>query len=488
MNFSSQDPGDGSAKPKAGGFPDPASSPHPFSAAPPIALPARLRHDYENLRKHIPAGEEALRRLLAFRDVRDERDARSRLEALFPGFRRSLFRSPYYAGLLEAKGLSPEDLATLEDLRGFPMLDRATLKARWRDLPALDLGDPGCADAVVIRSSGTTGDPADVLRDGYDQLHMWTVLQYWSAILGVELPRAPVVVLLCALPGGLEYESRLPTLFDGTLLRISTVRPRPLERLLDADPHVLFSDPAGFHWLAARERVPGPRLMLSSAQHFPRALRERVAERVEAPVVNYYSTSETGPIAWECLGSPGRFHVLAPDVWVESIASETGAGSSGAGAQGAAASGDLLVTRLRPSALPLLRYRTGDAGTVAFGTCACGHAGWTIDGFEGRSACFFVNPRGESVDAWQLAWIFKHFPLRAFRLTQSGRETFRLEIAAGAEGKESAPALLERLSGALILMGWKAPEIEAIPVEEIDCSGQKPTPFRAEWKPAGNRR
>src|SRR6185503_5752966 len=101
-----------------------------------------------------------------------------------------------------------------------------------------------------------------------------------------------------------------------------------------------------------------------------------------APIINYYATTELGPIAWECLREPGRFHILHPDVFVESL------------------EGELVVTRLRDSVLPLLRYRTGDRGQVVDEACACGLRGPSILGFLGREPCWFVRPDVERVDAW----------------------------------------------------------------------------------------
>jgi phenylacetate-CoA ligase len=207
--------------------------------------------------------------------------------------------------------------------------------------------------------------------------------------------------------------------------------------------------------------------MLSSAQHLSAELRARVRGRVPAPIVNYYAASETGPVAWECLDRPGRFHVLSPDVWVESLPVSGGIGLPE----------ELAVTRLRPSALPLLRYRPGDSGTVSFEACACGHRGWTIASFEGRRACRFANPSGADVDAWQLAWIFKHHGLGEFRLTQRGASDFLLELAESGFAEDSAASLVERLSSALRNLGWPEPAVERRLVASIAGAGSKPRPF-----------
>jgi phenylacetate-CoA ligase len=265
-------------------------------------------------------------------------------------------------------------------------------------------------------------------------------------------------VLLCSLSNGIEYSLRLPLFQNGALHRISLAREQPLERLRRARADVLFADPTGLHWLAAQEGAPRPRLILTSAQYFSREQRRELQRVQEAPVVNYYASSDAGPIAWECLAEPGRFHLLQPDVWVESI------------------DGELVLTRLRRSVLPLLRYRTGDRGRVQDGACRCGRRGRSIEGFSGRRECLFRTGHGRRVDAWRLVWLFKHYPLRGFRLTQRGLSDFLLELLPRAplDGGD----LVGRLERALQLLGWERPCVELRAGAALFCGGEKPEPFR----------
>jgi phenylacetate-CoA ligase len=191
--------------------------------------------------------------------------------------------------------------------------------------------------------------------------------------------------------------------------------------------------------------------------HLSPELRARIGSRFATPVLNYYSCSETGPAAWECLAAPGRFHVLLPDVFAESVG------------------GELVVTRLRESVLPLLRYRTGDAGQVEPEDCRCGHRGISIVGLSGRRACRFTTPDGRAVDAWRLAWVFQHHPLDGFRLTQETAERFRLETAG--DPSEGAARLVERLRATLIALGWRAPRIDHARVRREALAAAKPEPF-----------
>lgn len=422
----------------------------------PVAAPARLRHDYDYLRGLLPGVLESAR-LLAQPLPADETRARASLAPRLAILRGQMPASPFWLRRLMECGLSPHDLRDLADLRHFPAMTRAELRDAGANLPALDPSSEAARQCVLVRSSGSTGEPVGVLKDLPDSVHMWAVLRFWLEEQRIPLPDQPRVALLCALPGGLEYQSRLPALKDGHLTRISTVRPDPLPRLIAADPQVLFTDPAGLHWLTAQPELPKPRMILTSAQHCPDALRTEVAQRTGAVVLDYYSTTETGAIAWRCVRDPALWHVLTPEVWVE----EDG--------------GELMVTRLRPSVLPLIRYRTGDTGRVEFGRCACGRTGWSIGEFQGRRACWFHAPNGGKADAWQLAWLFKYHNLSDFRLTQTGAQDFQLELAGDVTGQDD---LVAKLRAALTNMGWPNPRVTTTRVTGISQHGNKPEPFR----------
>jgi phenylacetate-CoA ligase len=413
-----------------------------------------IRRSVRGHARHVPRLLAAARDLRRFAGLEDGR-RRPALDARLGALRHALWRSPFHRARLEAHGLSPADLRTLADLRHFPTLDRQTLGAAFDAIPALPSG--GAPRLFVERTSGSTGRPIAVLKEDYDSVHMWAVLRFWLAWHGRRLPSRPRVALVCTLPHGVEYETPLPALRGGRLARISLARPQPLARLRRLRPHVVFTDPAGLHWLAGQEDPPRPTLVLSSAMHLSPGLRERAEAALRAPVVNYYSTAETGPIGWECRQVAGRFHVLEPDVRVEEL------------------EGELVVTRLRASVLPLLRYRPGDRGRVLPGPCACGCRGPSIEALSGRRACAFVNPAGRDVDAWRLAWAFQHHPLDGFRLSQESAGAFRLELAAG---PGEAAAVLERLRASLLSLGWPEPGIEVRLVPADTLAAAKPEPFR----------
>jgi len=369
--------------------------------------------------------------------------------------RARLWRSPWWTARLRTLGGSPDDLGTLADLADFPTLTRDQYATAWRDLFDLD-GDP---ELHIATTSGSTGQALLVPRGGADGVHMWAVIRFLVEHLGITLPPRPRAVLLCSLPGGLEYSVRSPQFHAGALHRISTVRPGALARLARVRPALLSTDPAGLHWLLAQPAGarPRPALVLSSAQHLAASLRERVQRELGAPVINYFATTEAGPIAWECLREPGRLHVLHPDVLVESL------------------DGQLAVTRLRGSPLPLLRHLSGDRGEVVDGTCSCGVRGRSILGFTGRHPCAFQRSDGSEVDAWSLAWLFKDLPLVRFELAQVGPERFELTLDEGASLPLGPELLATRLRRTLRRLGFARPELS---VRRASLAwAAKPRPF-----------
>jgi phenylacetate-CoA ligase len=405
------------------------------------------RRDFDAV--HAAALQDAASRLLRGRSDALDDVVEQHMRAL----RGRLWRAPAWRSRLRRSGLSPEDLAGPGDLEAFPTTDRDQYALEWDAFSDVD-EDP---ELHVATSSGSTGQALLALRSGFDGVYMWAVLRFWLEALGVTLTARPRLVLLDTLPGGLEYSVRARWFDGGALHRISTQRPGPVARLRRARPAVLSTDPAGLRFLCAQADVPRPALLLSSAQRLDAALRAEAEARLEAPIVNYYATTETGPIAWECLREHGRFHVLHPDVLVESLGRR------------------LAVTRLRPSPLPLLRYLTGDTGDVVDGACSCGARGRSIVGFVGRERAEFVAPDGAAVDAWSLSWLFKDLPLVRFEMTQVGEQHF--EVRHEGPLPMGRPLLVERLRRVLVRTGFPAPEVRLVegPLPA------KPTPFRRLW-------
>jgi phenylacetate-CoA ligase len=111
-------------------------------------------------------------------------------------------------------------------------------------------------------------------------------------------------------------------------------------------------------------------------------------------VFNRYGCREVSVVASECAAHRG-LHIMAEGLYVEI---ETPRGPAAPGEMGA-----ILVTDLLNHAMPLIRYRIGDLGAWADGTCPCGRGLPRLERVAGRVTDFLVGCDGRLVSGVYLA-------------------------------------------------------------------------------------
>ncbi len=106
--------------------------------------------------------------------------------------------------------------------------------------------------------------------------------------------------------------------------------------------------------------------------------RERIHEGFGARCLDHYGLTEVGPFAYPCSAGPG-LHVDERDFVVEYLDERLEPVVPGE-------RGELVVTPLRRTGFPVLRYRTGDVVVRSALRCPAGHADpWLPDGIVGRT-------------------------------------------------------------------------------------------------------
>jgi len=134
----------------------------------------------------------------------------------------------------------------------------------------------------------------------------------------------------------------------------------------------------------------GMRVVISTGELLTPSVRNELAHFFGCPIVNEYGCTESGIVAFDC--EQGMMHLAPVAVWPEVIPDRTTDVVEGT-------EGEVVVSDLFGSVLPLLRYRLHDRAAVAPGRCPCGRDLPILELRTGRSDSFILTPHGPVYDA-----------------------------------------------------------------------------------------
>jgi phenylacetate-CoA ligase len=134
--------------------------------------------------------------------------------------------------------------------------------------------------------------------------------------------------------------------------------------------------------------------------------QRRTIEAVfDCPAAVEYGARDGGLIANEC--RDGGLHIPVEGMHVEIL------GDRGDGV------GEIVVTVLDSFAFPIIRYRTGDLGSLEDSPCRCGRTLPCLKSIEGRQTDFLVTPDGRCLHALSVIYPLREMrSVREFRVIQ----------------------------------------------------------------------
>jgi phenylacetate-CoA ligase len=310
---------------------------------------------------------------------------------------------PFYRQRFDRTDLTPGDLRGLEDLRALPILEKRDIQEQGEDMVARDWPRD---DLIPNQTGGSTGAPmsfhlskarkcsraAATLR--HNRWAGWRVGDRAAVIWGAPRDR-PDTSWRARLRGTLLRE---PLWLDTANITeanmvafhaaLSAWRPRIIQAYARAA--VLFAK-----YLQARGLTPHrPHALVTSAEVLEADERRLLEDVFGCPVFNRYGCREVSVVASEC-PAHGGLHIMAEGLYIEI---ETPHGPAAPGEMGS-----ILVTDLLNHAMPLVRYRIGDLGAWAAGTCPCGRGLPRLERVAGRVTDFLVGCDGRLVSGVYLA-------------------------------------------------------------------------------------
>jgi phenylacetate-CoA ligase len=304
-----------------------------------------------------------------------------------PGLRatmRRARRSPYYREALARAGVDLGRASGPHDLGDF-FLTPAVLKHQPESLLC---GTPDLA----IESSGTSGHVTKIYLSRGELEYAARQGNLLLAANGV----GPGDRLLCTLDlawglGSLLVERgiRYTPLFAMVVGRVDPTE--SYDRLAQYGFNVLVSDPFWLGRLTAIARDRGrPRpmkLLVGGGEGITPRLRAELERFWDAPLCMTYASTEAATVlGFECAARDG-YHVNEFDFAVEIDGAD------------AAGYGEVVMTTVNRTVMPLLRYRTGDVARWIDGPCRCGLPFRRLSAIRGRVdeqvACAWGNVHPE---------------------------------------------------------------------------------------------
>lgn len=377
---------------------------------------------------------EGLKRKPTFRRLREFERTQWLPDARFEEYRLRRLREllefahahvPYYRALMDEHGFAPAAVQSVRDLQRLPVLTRDIIRTRFEDLRAR-VRRP----RVQRRSTGgSSGNPVTVLVDMHRmgaqeaarlRAHRWFGLEpgvretiVWGSPL--EITRQD------------RTRSLRDRLLNSQLLSAFDLGDQALAEHADAilrfRPAKMYGYASALYLLARYfERAhlpppPGLRAVFTTAEPLFDFQRAAIRRAFGCAVATEYGSRDAGLTATEC--PAGGLHIAAESIYAEILdADESGLG-------------EVTLTNLDSLAFPIIRYRTGDLGSLNAGRCECGRSLPRFRAIEGRQTDFLVTPSGRVLHALSVIYILRELSaVREFRVVQEGVDRVVVQLVA----------------------------------------------------------
>jgi phenylacetate-CoA ligase len=332
----------------------------------------------------------------------------------------------FYHRRFNAAKIKPEDIQSIEDMQGLPILAKKDVQRNFDSLVSRNVRMEMCKKETT---SGTTGTPLTFIAEKRASGIMSANKLRHQVENGSRLFRDKYVLLLPA-----RGFSRKRTYLGGFLARLGFLRRRlmdaqepvedVMEKLISFGPDVIDSLPSFFLLLAKemekRGEVIHPRHIFGSGELLDTVSRRFINSAFNVDMLDVYGCTEAGNIAWECSEHAG-YHTNIDLVVTEFVKDEEHVTMGEAG--------KIILTPLWNYAMPLIRYEIGDVGRPSSERCPCGRGLPLMEVIEGRYEDFIVLPSGRMISPYVTSRYFENVEgIDEYRIIQQARSNFIIQL------------------------------------------------------------
>ena len=306
-------------------------------------------------------------------------------EKLVKQVRRVYDNVKYYRDLMDAKGVSPDDIKSVDDIKKLPFLSKEDLRIAYPyGLLGTDL-----KNCVRIHStSGTTGKRVVAFYTQHD-IDLWE--ECCARAIVAAGGSSEDVCQVCygygLFTGGSGLHGGSHKVGCLTLPMSSGNTERQIQFMMDLGATILCCTPSYAAYLGESLAEAGYKpednklkAGIFGAEPWTEEMRRSIEKSLGIKAYDIYGLTETsGPgVAFECEAQNGM-HINEDHFYAEIIDPDTGEVLPDG------EKGELVFTSLDKEAFPLLRYRTRDICVLSREKCACGRTHVKMTKPMGRS-------------------------------------------------------------------------------------------------------
>jgi phenylacetate-CoA ligase len=299
--------------------------------------------------------------------------------------------APYYRAVFRDADIKELRKVQPYEFERLPFLDRQVIAQHG--LNAFLTVDE--SHLFSVTTSGSTGTPGRFMRSSLEEAEFsarWRrVYAAWGcgafdsqvnvAVAGKPARKGPVALLrkLRVLPRVESLASSAPP--EQVLERVQVLNPPIITGYAGA------VEALADHMLATGARIKPPRAVFCTAMEVTDRCLQLAEQAFRAPAADVYVTNEFGVIAWSCPVRRDLLHVNDDALVVEVVGPDGSPVPSGS-------QGELVVTGLGLTSMPLIRYKMGDIAAGIAGPCECGRGLGLMTRVQGRTAHVIRRPDG----------------------------------------------------------------------------------------------
>ena len=335
---------------------------------------------------------------------------------------------PYYRSLMEKKGVTPDDIRSVDDLHKLPFLTKDDLREAY---PYGLLAVPRSEVVRIQSTSGTTGRRVVAFYTQHD-IDLWDECCA-RAIVAAGGTKDDVVHVSYGyglFTGGPGLNGGSHKLGSMTLPMSSGNTERQIQFMCDLGSTILCCTPSYAAYLgeSIRERGLQDKIQLKAgifgAEAWSEEMRRDIEKLLNIKAYDIYGLTEiSGPgVAFECSAQAGM-HINEDHFIAEIIDPNTGE------VLPEGEKGELVFTSITKEAVPLLRYRTRDICVLTREKCPCGRTHVKMSKPMGRSDDMLIV-KGVNVFPSQIETVLlsKGYPANYQILVSREHNSDKLEV------------------------------------------------------------